>query len=131
MSGELYLPIAKKMTIAERMNVRYNVPMITDFNNIKHVLKEQPNTPIVLTAADGITPIMIVTEGCEPEEIQEIAIATYEKSAEKVKRSSDGTMIDYRAYRERNGYWQKEEFDPAFRNGLLKRKEELKRNHDA
>src|SRR3990167_7815369 len=125
MSGELYLPIAKKMTIAQRMNVRYGVPYFENLREIGGLLKEAPNTPIVFTAADGQTPIMIITEGCEPQEIQDIAMAAYEKSATKTAKSSTNTMIDYNEYRDRNGYWQQDQFDPAFRNGLLKRKEEL------
>ena len=104
---ELLLPIGRKIAYGTHKLQRKvkNAAYFTDPKEIGHVFggrAAMPNQPIILTGADGHTPIMIVTAGVsEAAEVEEIAIAAKEKGAAKLK--STGSQFDINSFRDRNG----------------------------
>lgn len=88
----------------------------------------KPRDPVVLTRADGETPLMIVGAGeTEVAEMEDIAVASWEDDQKRVKKGEKLVTLDQR--REDAGLPPKEKFDETFRQSLRDRVKYHKANH--
>jgi len=86
-----------------------------------------PPKPIMIVGPDGTQPLFLVANGnVEGAELEEIAIAEFEKQAE-LKKQGKGP-IDFEGIRERRGLPPREQFDQMFREALQERIKKHKRN---
>lgn len=86
-----------------------------------------PFKPVTLYGPDGATPIVIVTAGVtETAEVEELAIAAYEKA--KAKVDAGKPMIDFDEIRAKRGLPLRHQFSDHFKEALRNRMDEHRRN---
>lgn len=128
MSFELLIPVGRVLPLASaggpfqriagrRGTVVRNAAEAREIGHLFGGRAARPAGPVVVVGADGRTPILIVTDGqVEASEMEDIAIAAAEKSAERVKAT--GSAMPFREYRERHGLPQREEVPALFAQAL-------------
>jgi hypothetical protein len=93
-----------------------------DIQEIRHMFGAgaMPKAPIAVLGPDGNSIIMVVGDGVtEASELQDIAAEAYDRQAETIKRTGNGS--DFAGLREKHGYRRKEDFDRALREALQER----------
>ena len=86
-----------------------NHELIYDLAHVTGGRANKPKEPIVITAWDGVTPIILAGLGeAEGAQLEDLAIEAHERSQEEGKRS--GQAQDYQRIREMLGVPSKEQF---------------------
>ena len=132
---DILVPVGRTLVIpspdGHRMqHVIPNAAFFKDVSDIGHVFggrKALPNQPIIVEGADGQTPTIIMPLGlCEAAEVEDLARHAQEKSRARMKKL--GTPLPFDEFRERTGRPRKEAVEDMFRDALLRRMEQHRRN---